>query len=259
MKVLSVQQPWASLIVAGIKTVENRTWQPKQLPERILIHASKKTSLRLMDKEPIEWVQEIFNHQLFGNLPDFSNMPSNAIIGYVTVERIDKDNAYSVWAAGESNDEKLFYWHLTDAYVFDEPITDVKGKLHLWDYDIDEENLPSAHKVDVERVIVNGDNVSLPLSKQDWDFIHPNSSFAIELGTVANELCKPEVYDLLEFKTITFRHNGLQRTFALKQETEAKYYTDGSEDQNPAKFLSLLNPDGETRWIAYFIWGEELK
>ena len=46
MKVLSVQQPWASLIVAGIKSVENRTWQPKQIPGRILIHASKKTSLR---------------------------------------------------------------------------------------------------------------------------------------------------------------------------------------------------------------------
>ena len=31
MKVLSIQQPWASLIVAGIKDIENRTWKPKEL------------------------------------------------------------------------------------------------------------------------------------------------------------------------------------------------------------------------------------
>ena len=62
MKVLSVQQPWASLIVAGIKDVENRTWKPKEMPGRILIHASKKCTERTVcNNEPLEWVQEIFN------------------------------------------------------------------------------------------------------------------------------------------------------------------------------------------------------
>ena len=42
MKVLSVQQPWASLICAGIKDVENRTWKAAKVPDRILIHASSK-------------------------------------------------------------------------------------------------------------------------------------------------------------------------------------------------------------------------
>ena len=258
MKVLSVQQPWASLIVAGIKDVENRTWQPKQLPGRILIHASKKTSLRMMNNEPLEWVQEIFNEQIFGNLPDFPDMPSNAIIGYVTVERIDKDNARSVWAAGESNDERLYYWHLTDAYVFDEPITGVKGKLHLWEYDIDENNLPPAHKVELHDPVIDGDKIALPLAKQHWVNLRPNSSFVIEIGMLANDLCQPDVYDLKPFKTITFTHDGKQRTFKLRPETEAQYYTDGGEDQNPAKFFSMLNPDGAPRWIAYFIWDDEL-
>lgn len=39
MKVLSIKQPWASLICSGIKDVENRTWKPKEVPGRILIHA----------------------------------------------------------------------------------------------------------------------------------------------------------------------------------------------------------------------------
>lgn len=258
MKVLSVQQPWASLIVAGIKKVENRTWQPKQLPGRILIHASKKTSLRLMDNEPLEWVQEIFNEQLFGNLPDFADMPSNAIIGYVTVERIDKDNNHSIWAAGENDDEKLYYWHLTDAYVFDEPIVNVKGKLHLWEYDIEESNLPQAHKVEVACVTIDGDNINVPLTKADLTNLQPNQSISIELGTLANELCQPEVYDLKPLKTVTFSNGSLRRTFELLSETGAKYFTDGSEDQNPAKFLSMLNEDGAERWIAYLIWGKEV-
>ena len=42
MKTLSIQQPWASLVCAGIKDVENRTWKPAEVPGRILIHASSK-------------------------------------------------------------------------------------------------------------------------------------------------------------------------------------------------------------------------
>jgi hypothetical protein len=39
MKVLSIRQPWASLVMAGLKTVENRTWPIRQLG-RIGIHAA---------------------------------------------------------------------------------------------------------------------------------------------------------------------------------------------------------------------------
>lgn len=257
MKVLSVQQPWASLIVAGIKTVENRTWQPKQLPGRILIHASKKTSLRLMNHEPLEWVQEIFNEQLFGNLPNFTDMPANAIIGYVTVERIDKDNANSVWAAGESNDERLYYWHLTDAHVFDEPIVGVKGKLHLWDYDLDAGNLPPAHNVSLARLSVDGDNVNVPLTAAHLATLQPNQSLTIELGTVADVMCQPDVYALKPLKTVTFFHGSQRRTFALSPETDAQYYVDDSEEENPAMFFSKLHKDGAVRWVANLVWGDE--
>jgi len=50
MKALSVRQPWAWLIVAGYKDVENRTWATS-FRGRIYIHASKsldKTGLILI-------------------------------------------------------------------------------------------------------------------------------------------------------------------------------------------------------------------
>jgi len=42
MKALSVRQPWAELLAAGLKTIEIRTWWPRvQLPMLVAIHASK--------------------------------------------------------------------------------------------------------------------------------------------------------------------------------------------------------------------------
>ncbi len=48
MRALTVRQPWAGLIVAGIKTVENRTWSPSEGTlhegERFYIHAGLGTN-----------------------------------------------------------------------------------------------------------------------------------------------------------------------------------------------------------------------
>ena len=42
MKTLSVRQPWANLIVRGIKDIENRSWKTN-FRGRILIHAPNKS------------------------------------------------------------------------------------------------------------------------------------------------------------------------------------------------------------------------
>ena len=44
MKAISLHQPWASLIAAGIKTIETRSWAPPKalIGQRIAIHAAKK-------------------------------------------------------------------------------------------------------------------------------------------------------------------------------------------------------------------------
>jgi hypothetical protein len=41
MKVLSIRQPWAALIVAGIKDIENRNW-PTRYRGPLLIHAAQR-------------------------------------------------------------------------------------------------------------------------------------------------------------------------------------------------------------------------
>lgn len=54
MKALSIQQPWAWLIVHGHKDVENRTW-PTLVRGRVLIHAGKQ-----IDAEGYGWVRRTF-------------------------------------------------------------------------------------------------------------------------------------------------------------------------------------------------------
>ena len=51
---LSIQQPWAWLIVNGYKDIENRSWSTKYRGE-LYVHAGKK-----IDKESIDWVNFMF-------------------------------------------------------------------------------------------------------------------------------------------------------------------------------------------------------
>lgn len=49
MKVLSIKEPWASLIINGYKKYEFRSWSTKYRGE-ILIHASKSYDKKTLDK-----------------------------------------------------------------------------------------------------------------------------------------------------------------------------------------------------------------
>lgn len=51
MRAFSVRQPWAWLIVRGIKDIENRTWRTNYRGE-VLIHAGKR-----MDREGLAWAR----------------------------------------------------------------------------------------------------------------------------------------------------------------------------------------------------------
>lgn len=51
MKALSIQQPWAWLIVNGHKDIENRDW-PTKMRGRVYVHAGKK-----IDKDGLEYIR----------------------------------------------------------------------------------------------------------------------------------------------------------------------------------------------------------
>ena len=164
MKTLSIQQPWASLIVAGIKDVENRTWKTPYRG-KLLIHASsKKVPKSIYDKLPLEWGNLIFNAEYMGNIPNLNELPTSAIVGYVDLTDCVGETE-SIWDAGPDCTKFV----LKNAFMFDEPIRDVKGKLNIFEYPIEENALPSAHRVEIKEPRIEGDEFVMPISRKNYD------------------------------------------------------------------------------------------
>jgi len=115
MKTISVWQPWASLIAAGVKTVENRS-RPTRYRGRVLIHAGQR-----VDGEALAVVDDLLREAGI----DPTDWPHGALVGCATL----------VDCVTESEDEFFegpYGYILEDAVTFDNPIP-ARGQLGLYD------------------------------------------------------------------------------------------------------------------------------
>ena len=127
MKVLTIKQPWASLIIQGYKRFEFRSWQTKYRGE-LLIHAGKG-----IDKETVKRLEKY--------IPE--NIPLGKIIGKVKlVDCIKMSPEFKEILLKENKDiytdssfKENYGWQLENVEVFDDPI-EAKGKLSLWEYEM---------------------------------------------------------------------------------------------------------------------------
>ena len=127
MKVLTIKQPWATLIMQGDKRFEFRSWKTKYRGD-LLIHAGKG-----IDKPAMK--------RLSKYLPE--ELPYGKILGKVKlVDCIRMSPEFKELLSKENNDiytessfKENYGWQLTDVEVFEEPI-EAKGHLSLWEYDL---------------------------------------------------------------------------------------------------------------------------
>ena len=128
MKAITIKQPWASLIVSGLKDIENRTWKTN-FRGRVLIHAGMKADNHWSASVPVCDKVDKFLREISKGGTDWSNYHFGAIIG--SVEIVDcVQNHPSLWA-----EKGVWNWVLSNPIMFPESIADVKGKLSFWDYD----------------------------------------------------------------------------------------------------------------------------
>lgn len=128
-RVLSVRQPYANLICKGIKDVENRS-RYTNYRGKLLIHASSKEHdiVKMLQQTPYACIggtaTYIMNEK---NLIDLQpELNYSAIVGCCTV--VDCVKGYpSDWS-------EVGVWNLVlkDAVWFKKPILNVKGKLGIW-------------------------------------------------------------------------------------------------------------------------------
>ena len=127
MKILTIKQPCATLIMQGDKRFEFRSWQTKYRGD-LLIHAGKG-----IDKEAMK--------RLAKYLPE--ELPYGRILGKVKLvdcikmspefkELLLKENS-DIYA--KSSFQEYYGWQLSDVEVFEKSI-ESKGHLSLWEYKI---------------------------------------------------------------------------------------------------------------------------
>jgi hypothetical protein len=148
MKVISLLQPWASLVVIGAKRIETRSWNTKYRGP-LLIHASKK------EFKPVKGMESLMANMLqAGFFDQVEHIPYGAIICSVNlidtagVEEINRPPFYlGAFIHGnylQLNEAELSFgdyspnrygWLLSDPVQFAKPIP-AKGQLNLWDFDL---------------------------------------------------------------------------------------------------------------------------
>ena len=141
MKAITIKQPFASLIVEGIKDIENRTWKTN-LRGRVLIHAGAK-SADFLDSQLADHIYD-FIRRTSKSGKDWSGYPFSAIIG--SVEIVDCVEYHkSIWAEKSidiyeqfslDRHEAIYNWVLANPIKFHEPIP-CKGRLSFWESDVE--------------------------------------------------------------------------------------------------------------------------
>lgn len=253
MKALSVKQPWASLIIGGIKDVENRTWQVTDLPATVLIHTGvsiDRDAVDFLENDLSEMGFKTINNILMGNIPDFQDMPRSAILGYATIEQCAQ-NYPSDWASPGQ-----FHWVIKDVHVFDQPITGIRGQLGLYNYPIDTDNLPPAHKAEPKLPTIEGKTLHLPLSANAFKAFEPQKDFALESTDELIEILCPDPKRPVTapLDTITVTSPLGQKSYKL---TGIEFLAQTDEQTNAP--LTYRTPDGteKTYYRIFFHIGEE--
>lgn len=126
MKVLTIKEPWATLIIDGHKKYEFRSWKTNYRG-KLLIHAGMS-----LERDMLERVKDY-------NL----NCSKAAIIGEAELvdcilvdeklhqELVNKDPI----VYGKSNHVETYAWQLENIVKYEKSIP-VKGKLGLWNYEV---------------------------------------------------------------------------------------------------------------------------
>ena len=150
MKVLSLIQPWATLMALREKKIETRNWKT-EYRGTLLIHASKKVDKYICQREP--FCSVLNNH----GIDSYEELESGVIIAKCNlvdcVRMAGHDinpSTFEITNARLSNGQIIsgnelkfglyvpgrYAWLLEDVEPLKDPIP-AKGKLRLWDYQIE--------------------------------------------------------------------------------------------------------------------------
>ncbi|MDD2377145.1 MAG: ASCH domain-containing protein [Clostridia bacterium] len=129
MKVLSLLEPWASLVKEKIKCVETRSWKTKYRGE-LYIHASKRKVTK-KDARVNNLVDLLENNEFkYGHIIAKCNLVDCIYMDDEYINTIQKKKFESMcgrYTIGR------YAWILDDIEILENPI-ETKGQLGIWNY-----------------------------------------------------------------------------------------------------------------------------
>ena len=133
MKVLSLIEPWATLIKEGKKVIETRSWKTSYRGE-LYIHASSK-KIKRSDEHTIELLKLIPNVPMgYGTIICKCKLVDCIYMDQEFLDKIQKDQ--QEFLCGEYSLGR-YAWILEDVEALTEPIS-ANGHLNIWNYDVAE-------------------------------------------------------------------------------------------------------------------------
>lgn len=131
IKVLSIIEPWATLIKKKKKYIETRTWKTSYRGE-LYIHASKK-KIKVKDKQITELLELIPNIEMgYGKIISRCKLVDCIYIDENFKKEISKNK--QEYLCGDFNIGR-YAWILEEAVSLEKPI-EAKGQLNIWNYEI---------------------------------------------------------------------------------------------------------------------------
>ena len=256
MLVLSVRQPWAYAICAGIQDVLNLSTRPPfevSSPTTLLICATGHPVPDHFDKLPDDRNITIKNEKLMGNIPPYEELQHNAIIGYVECTGIVHD-ADSFWA--EQTEYKwadpVYNLTFTNPFMFDVPIP-ISHRVYglFFRVAVSKKELLNSHKVNLMRPNLEGTCLKMPAA----DSILQSIDDGIEI--VSYDLCETNVDYFIDsvtgqsFPIDSIDFIGKQRTIHKEVvSVEIGHYE--NEDNEPIHFRGYDPEEGKIWEVLSF-------
>jgi len=232
MKYVALNQPGATLVAMGIRNAVQIDERLRKKTWRLFIYATEPVVNNA--EYPLEWMQEAFNQELFGNLPPIEELPVNSLIGffdyYSHTSSVDKE---SIWVAGLDESACI----VCNAHMFDHPIMLPK---EIIDNINDVDEMVPSHVCSPKQPFLLGMNDELVIDVSDKYFAIAarGGSFSLEYSVELSNLLQEKLDDI---KVITLRNGIKNKGFIFKYDLIYDY-VDGSNEVYKM-YPSVLTPD----------------
>lgn len=230
--VLSIQ-PYATMSSYGLLPVVRLKWRPKRFPCMAYVYAIEESESDA--DNPIEWRQEYINQKKFGNIPNRSWLPVNALIGSVEI-------------TGETDVPGLYYIRNARRFVapLDVPVEDLpQWEKHLGRLcsTVFVPNVPSLS--DEESIL------SLPFDVFDFEVSKYDSKICLELAGSLARLVLDKNGMLKPFTKFMLWNGKVNKSYLLDDETSIRYEMN-ENGSDLKRYPSLYSPDGYTfrAWLV---------